>query len=226
MLSKICELKTKQEQEEYLRDLIRFLIHSSEAYDAGYDGEAQRLAVAIRAIFEDPDGSGSLYAKLCQGLYLYDNSPDHNPAIDLPFSGLAVFSRKGKAERYLPRLGRNPGVPFKKTGFDEWWGKLVICDTKGTVKITRRDVIYSVSNTYGNYNLTGTKPALDQEFNSLILQNPIGWVDERMSIGKDYQEIVFASTRQIAFELLEAFAEQIPQYFPPMPKPPEQGEEG
>src|SRR3972149_3751730 len=126
--NRICEIKrersgmkglTDGELKAYLKDLILFIESSADAYDAGYEGEAQRMAVAMRAIIDGTEKSGPLLERLGLDFYYYDNSPDYHPELELPFVGLALSVRKGAWEGFIPRLGQNPGVKTKKVSFDE-----------------------------------------------------------------------------------------------------------
>lgn len=219
------ELKTKEDAEAYLKALIHFMLESTLAYDMGFEGEAQRLAVVIRVLFEGPDGSGPLLKKLEQELYLYDNSPEYNPSHGLAYSALALFAPiKGK-EAYAPRMGRNPGVPIRKANLDEWWNKVVVIDDAQGIKLTRKAIIEAVANTYGD---SSVRPKLNQEFNKLILDKPVGWVNEKKGVKRStLQHIEFASTRHMAWEILLALEEQIQHLFPPVPeyKPPQRQED-
>lgn len=218
------ELKTKEDAEAYLKALIHFMLESTLAYDMGFEGEAQRLAVVIRVLFEGPDGSGPLLKKIDKELYLYDNSPEYNPSLGLAYSGLALYAPiKGK-EAYSPRMGRNPGVPIRKANYDEWWHKVVVIDDAQGLKLTRKDIIVAVANTYGD---ASVRPKLNQEFNKLILDKPVGWVNEKKGVKRStLQHIEFASTRHMAWEILLALEEQVQHLFPPVPeyKPPQRQE--
>lgn len=221
------ELKTKEDAQAYLKALIHFMLESTLAYDMGFEGEAQRLAVVIRVLFEGPDNSGSLLEKLeHKDLYLYDNTPEYNPAMNLPYSGLALFAPKKGQEAYAPRMGRNPGVPIKKTTPEEWWNKVVVIDASQGTNLTRKQIIEAVANTYGD---ASVRPKLNQEFNKLILDKPVGWVNEKKGVKRStLQHIEFASTRHMAWEILLALEEQMIELFPPIPeyKPPQrEGEE-
>ncbi len=218
------ELKTKEDAESYLKALIHFMLESTLAYDMGFEGEAQRLAVVIRVLFEGPDGTGPLLKKLDKELYLYDNSPEYNAAQGLPYSALALYTPKKGVEAYSPRMGRNPGVPIRKATYDEWWHKLVVIDEGQGIKLTRKQIIEAVANTYGD---SSVRPKLNQEFNKLILDKPVGWVNEKKGVKRStLQHIEFASTRHMAWELLLAFEEQLNHLFPPVPeyKPPHREE--
>ncbi|MCC6503048.1 MAG: hypothetical protein IT362_07930 [Deltaproteobacteria bacterium] len=215
------ELRTKQDAEAYLKALIHFMLESTLAYDMGFEGEAQRLAVVIRVLFEGPDGSGPLLKKLDKEPFLYDNSPEYNPAMNLPYSALALFAPIKGQEAYSPRMGRNPGVPIKKTTCDEWWDKVVVIDESKSLKLTRKQIIEAVANTYGD---ASVRPKLNQEFNKLILDKPVGWVNEKKGVKRStLQHIEFASTRHMAWEVLIALEEQMVELFPPIPeyKPPQ-----
>lgn len=225
MENKSIVLKTTEDAEAYLKALIHFMLESTQAYDMGFEGEAQRLAVTIRVLFEGPDGSGPLLNRIGHELYLYDNSPDYNPALNLPYSALALYAPKKGQEAYAPRMGRNPGVPVRKATLDEWLYKAVVIDKERGLQLTRKDIIENVANTYGDGSV---RPKLNQEFNKLILDKPVGWVNEKKGVKRStLQYIQFASTRHMAWEVLLALEEQVQHLFPPVPeyKPPKREEE-
>ncbi len=203
--------KTRQELESYLKSLLQFMLKSGQAYDMGFEGEAQRLAVAMKAILYDQDGGGSLLDRLGLDLYFYDNCPDYDEKLALPMSGLALYAPSNKdRNKYAPRLGRNPGVTMKKAKFGDWWSKPVIVDDGKGIRLTRKDVINAVSNT----DAQGARPVLNEDFNKLIKENPIGWVNEKAGLKKEpLLGMEFASARHIAFEVLVSFEEQLPHYF-------------
>lgn len=216
MENKSIELKTKEDARAYLKALIHFMLESAQAYDMGFEGEAQRLAVTIRALIDGPDGNGPLLSRVGQELYILDNSPDYNPALNLPYSALALYAPKKGKEAYAPRMGRNPGVPVRKATLDEWLYKVVVIDPDHKVKLTRKDIIEAVANTYGDGSV---RPKLNQEFNKLILDKPVGWVSENKSVKRfTLQHIEFASTRHMAWEILMALEEQVVDLFPPVPE--------
>ncbi|MBI5643493.1 MAG: hypothetical protein HY954_08475 [Deltaproteobacteria bacterium] len=195
---------------ELLQDLIHFMEASASSYDNEFLGEAQRLAICIRAIAEDTGVNLSILSRLgLKELFFYDNSPDYNPDLGLPFSGLAVVTIGGPEHRYTPRLGKNPRIKSSKSTFDEWWNKLEIIDSENGISLSREGIILAVSNTYA----PGTDPELNEEFNRIILNSPIGWVNEKAGVSESLMSIEFASARQIAYELLLSLKEQVPEYF-------------
>lgn len=201
----------ESELKKYLKDLLGFVKDASESYDNLFYGEAHRLAVCVRAIVQDTGASPSILHRLDiqRTIYFYDNCPEYDPRIGLPFSGLALPVFKGGSSMYTPRLGLNPGVRFRKVSFDEWWHKPVIVDSGKGVDISRREIVISVSNTYhGEFD-----PRLNKAYNELILKNRLDWVDEDAAVPEDLVEIEFASVRHIAFELIRSLEEQTPYYF-------------
>src|SRR3990172_474056 len=206
--------KTPQQLDKYLKDLLHLIAKSTQAFDMGFEGEVQRMAVAIRAIVDDQDGNGSLLKKVGIDIEFYDNCPEYDEQLALPMSGIALFAPTSKDKnRYVPRLGRNPGVQMKRVSFEQWWNKQVIIDDQEGMRITRKDIVYTVSNTTPP---TSARPVLNEEFNKLLKENPIGWVDDNAGLKKNTTQLAameLASTRHIAFELLLSFEEQRPHYF-------------
>lgn len=225
MENKALVIKSKEDAEAYLKALIEFMLESTRAYDMGFEGEAQRLAVTIRVLFDGPEGSGPLLTRVNPELFLYDNSPDYNPSLNLPYSALALYAPKKGQEAYSPRMGKNPGVPIRKATLDEWLYKAVVIDNGKGLKITRKDIIETVANTYGDGSV---RPKLNQQFNKLILDKPVGWVNEKKGVKRStLQHIEFASTRHMAWEILLALEDQVSNLFPPVPEfKPLQREEG
>ena len=200
----------KENLKELLRGLVRFMEDSASSYDNGFTGEAQRLAVCIRAIAEDTCFSRSLLERLkLKSILFCDNSPDYDPSIGLPFSGLAVVTIGGPVSRYTPRLGRNPRIKSAMVPFEAWWRKTEIVDEEKGLDLTREGIVIAVSNTQAN----DVDPSLNDSFNKLLLKAAIGWIDEHEAARADMMVIEFASVRQIAYELLKSLREQAPEYF-------------
>lgn len=200
-----------QKLKPFFKDLLMFMRASSVSFDNGYIGEAHRLAVCVRAIVQDTGKVPSILRQLRvqDTIYFYDNCPEYNPALNLPFSGLAIPIVGARDVSYIPRLGRNPGVKFRKVFFDEWWNKPVIVDSSKGLGLSREGIIISVSNTYAD----SLDRTLHKEYNRLILENSLDWVEEGECVEKDetMMQMEFASSRHIAFELLKSLEEQVPE---------------
>ncbi len=210
---KMASPLNEKDLKNFLREVISFMRNSEEAFDNGLQAEAKRLAVCIRILVHDMDQNPSLLTRLgLKNLYFYDNSPDHNPKIELPFSGLAVVTIGAKTPRYMPRFGGR--IPFKKVSFDEWWNKPVVIDQAKKVRLTRGAIALNVANALGGE----ADKNLNEAYNSLIQKYFNGPAVEIAGDQPPYDaQIEFVSVRQMAFELLKALGEQLPEYFQALP---------
>ncbi len=211
------ELKMAMNEKDlkgYLRDVVKFMKDSCEAFDLGIPGEAKRLAVCIRILVHDMDQAPSLLTRLGRkDIFFYDECPDYRPELNLPFSGLAVVTIGGSKPRYTPRLGLNPRIQMKKVTFTEWWNKTVIADPEKKVKLTRASIVLNVANSVGG----PVESRLDEAYDRLTQAYFSGPVVE-IAGGKPYDaQIEFASVRQMAFEVLKSLVEQLPEYFQALP---------
>lgn len=201
---------TEKELKEYMRQLFRFMKESAESYDMDQLGEANRIAVCIRTLVQDTRLTKSILSRLgLKDLYVYDMSLHYNPEIDLPFSGIAIVTIGKKTNRYVPRLDGFGRIAPRKVTFDQWWDQPVIVDKGEDLSLTRGDIILGVSNTY----FGGLNAKLNELYNEIYTKRPNVWDGEVDQIGDGMVQIEFASVRHIAFELLVALEEQIPEYF-------------
>ncbi len=198
----------------YLRDVVKFMKDSCDAFDLGVPGEAKRLAVCIRILVHDMDQAPSLLTRLGRkDILFYDECPDYRPEVGLPFSGLAVVTIGGPKPRYAPRLGLNPRIQMKKVTFKEWWNKVAVADPEKKVKLTRAAIVLNVANSVGG----PVELKLDAAYNRLTQAYFNGPVAD-ITGGTPYDaQIEFASVRQIAFELLRSLVEQLPEFFQALP---------
>lgn len=202
--------RNQNESGSLLKDLILFIKSSSRSYDEGYFGEAHRLAVAIRSIVHGSPGTASILEEIgLTDLFFYDNCPNYRPEIHMPFSGLALAGMAKDDPEYVPRLGQNPNVQTNKVTYEQWWNKKVIVDEEFNIVLTREGVIEAVANTFSREQVD---PKLNDFYNETILKCGLGWVDEKAALQLSMIPIEFASVRQIAYELIKALEEQIPQY--------------
>ena len=72
--------QSEKELQQHLTDILQALELSSRAFDEGYEGEAKRLAAAIRVLVHDTPNSKSLLGQLgSKGVQLYDTSISRHP---------------------------------------------------------------------------------------------------------------------------------------------------
>jgi len=199
-------LMTEQDLKDYLTEILIFMNSSTESFDNKCMGEARRLAACIRILVEDTTQSRSLLGQLgLKNLFFYDDAPDYNPELDLPFSGLAVVTLGGKTHKYAARLDSNVRSKTKKVSLDQWWNKPVIVDKKREMSLSRKDVTLAV----GSSNIGEINPKLTGTFEVLLRKEPRSWITDSAAVPLDMIEIEYTSLRQIAFELLNSLEDQL-----------------
>ena len=96
--------QSEDDLQTHLSEQIAFLKNSTKSYDEGFDGEAKRMATAIRVLVHDTPKSASLLAQLAlKQIEFYDTAPTHRPdnimathgLISVVFGGGADIDRGG-----------------------------------------------------------------------------------------------------------------------------------
>lgn len=185
---------TESESLALLREVLSYMKGSCEAFDGTKTGEAARLAYCIRAVAE---GQNSLLDKLnLKELKFHDGSPDYAKKIDLPFSGLAIVTIGGKTQRYIPRLENNLRIQFSP--FEKWWTKPVLVEEEKGVNMNREAIAQSVANT--RVGVVDSK--LTGAFEAIVNKAPLPDTGAKAA-SPELIEVLYASVRQIAFEMLD-----------------------
>lgn len=148
--------QTKEELEQHLKNVQDALILSSDAYDAGYNGEASRLAAAIRVLVHETPGSHALLGQLGLDSNSYWTSaiPRDPKQVGSSFANVALFlpvsgNQGRKAADYVAPLDRIPDdAKSRWVSLDEWWNEVIFVDTAGR-ESTRKTLILAVANTDG-----------------------------------------------------------------------------
>lgn len=203
--------KIKQTNAEFLlhlRDSISFLEASCAAFDAGFTGEAKRLATTIRVLIHDTDRSDSLLSllKIKMKMVYLKTSSDFNPKNLLSHNGLVGLAMSDEGTTYKAFLGDGPpGNSTKYVYFSDWWNEIVIVDSR-QAKFSRRSLILALTNKDGGAHVD---PSLDEDYAHLTRSNSIGWTVSNGVDEKPLPEIELYSTRQIAYELLTSIKRYI-----------------
>lgn len=193
--------QSKEELLSHLRDSIGFLEGSSASFDAGFVGEAKRLATTIRVLIHDTNNSKSLLGLLkfkTEMAYL-NTTHAFRPNNLVSYHGLVGLSMQdGKATYWAPLGDGSPGRSSKYIFFPDWWNQVVIVDSR-KAKFTRRDLIMALANKDGGAHVD---PDLDEDYAHLTRNNSAGWIISDGTTEKPMLDIELHSTRQIAYELL------------------------
>ena len=202
--------EVEKDLKDRLKELVGFMKKSADSYDAGLQGEARRLAAVIQIIIRDDEGSESLLSAMGvkDKLFFYDESPDYNPKVGLPMSGLAIVTICKTSHRYIPRLGGGSAIK-KKSPFDIWWNKTGYIDESKNINLSRQAIVTGVANSpvgSANHELAGA-------FEALTGKKTADQTEVVAESDSDMIAIMLASVRQIAHELLISLEVQIPDLF-------------
>lgn len=222
--------QSRDELVEHLREQVRFLEASCRSYDAGFEGEAKRLAVVLRVLCHDTQNSRSLLGLLgAKAALQYHDvigvTPEDDPCVGAFFGLRFGFTPKGV--RYFPKLD----PPKRRIDFDSWWHATVLLDKSAGLRFTRRDAVLSLANTDGGAHVD---PRLDAAYVEITRDKSLGGKIQ-LKQGQGAVAGVFENSpalpiaRQTAHELAGTIHEQLSELVPGVaykPKEPAKGSFG
>lgn len=190
---------SREELEKHLSEQLQFIEASAAAYDAGFEGEAKRLAVSIRILCHNTQLSKSLLGQLGLLAQFYDTAIPLEQASMMTHGGLVWISAKEKASKYIAMLDDVPII--KWSPFLDWWTNPIFRDLQKR-ELSRKALITTAANQDGGAHVD---PALDIVYSDLANENSLGWVSgdgvtEELIPGAEK-----AAIRQIAHEVLKTF---------------------
>ncbi|MDB5730184.1 MAG: hypothetical protein JWQ03_79 [Variovorax sp.] len=192
--------QSKAELLEHLRDSLGFLEASSASFDAGFFGEAKRLATTIRVLVHDTDKSKSLLGllKMKVAMGYLNTSHAYEPKNLVSYHGLVGIRLEDENTRYWAPLGeRAPARSGKYVFFPDWWSQVVIVDSL-KAKFTRRELVLALANKDGGAHVDSH---LDESYAELTRKNSVGWMISDGTNQKPMLDVELHSVRQVAFEL-------------------------
>ena len=202
-----------------LREQIGFIRSSASAVDAGVAAEAKRIATAVRVLVHDTKTSQSLLGQLHlkSPMRFLDTADVYDPRNLASTFGLISMplttGPDGATLRYVPRLGEGP--PSTTRPFDQWWTRDMMRAKPGIVgarPLSRRHLVLTLENNDGGAHID---PDHDPDYVILAMENGLGWMTTPVEIGQPpVNEPHSPSLRQIAFELEQTFAVELPRLLP------------
>lgn len=200
--------QSKAELEEHLHDTIEAIGLSARAFDLGSEGEAKRLAAAIRVLVHDTIQSHSLLGQLGKkNVAFHSTAAPKNPKNLLTYSGIVAQTITPTGGRYIAPLDFLPDdMPIQELPFDEWWNEVIFMD-KDKEETTRKDLILAVANKDGGAHVD---PNLDEKYANLSRKNSLAWQHTGPMGTKPMPGPQLAAVRQIAHELLRTFNPTMP----------------
>ena len=199
----------------HLQEQLAFLEASAQSFDAGFHGEAKRLAVTIRLLVHDTAHSRSLLSQLdMKRTQFVDTAAPMNPRNLLTEASLVGIAMGPGGAKYFPLLDGHP-LGERLTDFAKWWETPVLRDKSRTL-FTRRELVLTAANQAGGAHVD---PALDAAYAALTRKNSMGWVVESGTRESPVLGAELATVRQIAHEVLKTLQESYAPK-PATPAPP------
>ncbi len=200
--------QSKEELQQHLWHTIQAIELSAHAFDGGFDGEAKRLAAAIRVLVHDTGSSNSLLGQLGQKtIQFYETSIPRDPRTIMTYSGLTAMELIPQEAKYVAVLDElPPDCPPRWVSFDEWWNRVIFVDQNGS-ETSRKDLILAVANKDGGAHVD---PVLNEKYANLSRRNSLAWrfSSPRGDIPLEGPEK--AAVRQIAHEVLKSLNPTMP----------------
>jgi hypothetical protein len=212
------------EFEEHLVDEVRHLRVDGQAFDAGLESEARRLAATIRSLVHDTASSKSLLGQLgVKASMRFEDTTIRRVELppgytELPPGSLVIHSGITTTQVRLgsPDAGVKFAAPLDEVApervgppvrFAQWWEPSILTDSLGN-DFSRKAFVLALANKDGGAQID---PALNDAYAALVKANSLG----RMGgvAGEELKpllNIALASVRQIAHELLRTLERELP----------------
>jgi len=204
--------QSKEELREHLRDTLQAVELSACAFDEGHEGEAKRLAAAIRVLVHDTGHSKSLLGQLgLKTIPFCDTSIPRHPKTIMTYNGITAIGLTSQGATYVAPLDELPvGSLPRQVSFTEWWNGVVFVD-QGGHETTRGDLILAVADKDGGDHVD---PMLDEKYASLSRRNALAWRFSGPRVDVPLERPEKAAVRQIAHEILRSLNPAMPSMKP------------
>jgi len=213
-------VQTRDELLGHLKDQINFMVASAISFDNGFEGEAKRLANAIRILVHDTSRSTALLTQLRKmNTLFYDSASPFDPRNPITSNCLTMIRASKKEGEplvgdYVAPLDRiSPSrSKDKKVGFGRWWNRTTMYKDKEGNVFNRRDLVLAVADKEGGAHID---PKLDEAYTKLSRFNSLGWKVYVQGKAKDFRNSpVLPSIRQIAHEVLKTLRDGVVDLYP------------
>lgn len=130
----------------YLNEHLKFIRASAHSFDAGFEGEAKRLAVSARVLLHDSPQSHSLMGQLgLLNILFYSMAYRWDAKNLLPHHGLLQLRINTSGPSYHAPFDDRPPHLLRWIPFDDWWSEIVFDDRKGN-SLTRKQLVLALAN--------------------------------------------------------------------------------
>lgn len=185
--------------QELLQEQVQFIRSSCAAFDAGFDGEAKRMAVSVRVLIHDTAKSHSLLEQMkLKTVDFYNTASPWSSTNLLAHHGLLTIRMGGQNAGYVANLDNVPPPFIRWTPFNDWWNEIVFDDRKGS-QLKRRDIVLGLANKEGGAHVD---PKLNTAYEEITRKSQfwtVGTSDGDKPLEGKMERV---SMRQIAHEVL------------------------
>lgn len=184
---------------DLLREHVQFLRASCAAFDAGFDGEAKRMAVSARVLLHDTANSHSLLDQMgLKGVGFYTTSFPWSSTNLLAHHGLLAIKAEAQGASYVSLLDDIPPPYIRWTPFNDWWNEIIFDDRKGS-QLKRRDIVLGLANKEGGAHVD---PKLSPTYEAITRKSQF-WTFESGKGSKPLEgKMERVTMRQIGHEVL------------------------
>lgn len=191
-----------KEYRDHLREQIQFLQSSAKLYDLGNEAEAKRMAVTLRVLLYDTNGSKSLLGQmqLKKKMKFVSTAQKYDDTNLLTQQCLLSMTLNSQGITYNP-LFEN-GDRYRMLSCRDWGFEVVFCDVHRKL-YRRKDLIQLLANMDGGAHVD---EEISDDYSGLKSPNLTGWVslDSIDNVSPQSNDPVYASTRQMTFEVLQS----------------------
>ena len=205
-------VQTRDELLDHLQDQIAFMIQSASSYDNGFEGEAKRLATAIRILVHDTPQSTSLLTQLDKkDILFYSSASNYDPLSLITVNCLTAMRMGPNGADYVAMLDNLPPGRWKKMSFDRWWKREIMYRDSARNTFSRKGLVLTVADKEGGAHIDRK---LDQAYANLSRFGSLGWKVVMHGVETSFNNTpVFPSIRQIAHEVLRTLKGEFPELF-------------
>lgn len=205
---------TQEELAKHLAEQIGFLQSSAKLYDLGNEAEAKRMAVGLRVLLHDTRTSSSLLGQihLKKRMQFISTAQKYDPTNLLSQQCLLMLRLNGNTAQYVPLFENNDR--YRLLSFPDWSSEIVFSDQKKNL-YRRKQVLKLLANQDGGAHVD---PELDDDLAAMKKNDLTGWVITRAdgSTAPFDNDAVYATMRQMTFEVLQSLYRVKPKLFPEM----------
>ena len=203
---------TQEELAKHLAEQIGFLQSSAKLYDLGNETEAKRMAVTLRVLLHDTKTSSSLLGQmhLKKKMQFVSTARKYDPTNLLSQQCLLMLHVNSNVARYVPVFENDNH--YRLLSFPGWSSEIVFSDQKKNL-YRRKQVLKLLANQDGGAHVG---PELDDDLAVMKTTDLTNWFAVKLdgTTSAPDNDAVYATMRQMAFEVLQSLYRVKPKLFP------------